>query len=171
MPAFYTSGHSSYPHRNQSSELQHKRAVLSLERRAMKPLHLLYSALTCPPSANARPFKSRNPFVPAAQQLNSSVSPRDNDDNGDAAPWADQRWNAERLENTTRLRTFIPDVANPPPEMTLPRTAWIPLNRLRTGVRGLRSSLRKWAMAPSAACECGTDEQIVDHVIRHCPIH
>jgi len=26
-------------------------------------------------------------------------------------------------------------------------------------------------MAPSAACDCGTEEQIVDHVVLQCPIH
>jgi len=26
-------------------------------------------------------------------------------------------------------------------------------------------------MAPPAACECNADEQIVDHVVLHCPIH
>jgi len=53
----------------QLAELRHKGATLSLARRAMEPGHLLHSALTCPSSANARRFKSRHPFVPAAQQL------------------------------------------------------------------------------------------------------
>jgi len=26
-------------------------------------------------------------------------------------------------------------------------------------------------MAPSAACECGSEEQIVDHVVLQCPIY
>jgi len=26
-------------------------------------------------------------------------------------------------------------------------------------------------MAPSLACECGEEEQAVDHVVLHCPIH
>jgi len=46
--------------------------------------------------------------------------------------------------------------------MTLPRRAWVRLNRLRTGVG--------WGMASSSACECGT-EQTVDHVVLQCPIH
>jgi len=55
--------------------------------------------------------------------------------------------------------------------MTLPRRAWVRLNRLRTGVGLLRSCLYKWDMASSAACECGAEEQSVDHVVLHCPIH
>jgi len=54
--------------------------------------------------------------------------------------------------------------------MTLPRTAWVRLNRFRTGVGRFRSCLYNWGMASSAACKCGAEEQTVDHVL-HCPIH
>ena len=53
----------------------------------------------------------------------------------------------------------------------LPRRAWVRLNRLHTGVRHFHSCLYKWGMASSAACECGTEEQTVDHVVLQCPIH
>jgi len=75
------------------------------------------------------------------------------------------------LENTTRLCSFIPDVGTHPPWTALPRIAWDRLNRLRTGVERFRSCLHKWGMSPSAACECGTDVQTVEHVVIHCPIH
>jgi len=45
------------------------------------------------------------------------------------------------------------------------------LNRLHTGVGRFRSCLYKWGMASSAACECGTEEQAVDHVVLHSLIH
>ena len=57
-----------------------------------------------------------------------------------------------------------------PPGMTLPKRARVRLNRLRTGVGRFRSCLYKWVMAPSAACECGAEEQTVDHVV-HRPHH
>jgi len=57
------------------------------------------------------------------------------------------------------------------PGMTLPRRAWVRLNRLRTSVGRFRSCLYKWGMASSAACECGAEEQTVDHVVIQCPIH
>ena len=79
----------------QLSERRRKGATLSLARRSTEPGHL---------GGNARHLKSRHPFVPAAQQLISSSD----DNNGNAALWADHRWNAERLESTTKLRTFIP---------------------------------------------------------------
>jgi len=147
----------------QPAELRRKGATLSLARRAMEPGHLLHSALTCPPSANARRLKPRHPFAPAAQQLIIF-----SDDNISAAHWADHWWNAEWLDNTTRLRAFIPGTH--PPGMTLPRTAWVRLNRLRTGVGSFRSCLYKWRMASPEACECGTEET-ADHVVLQCPIH
>jgi len=36
------------------------------------------------------------------------------DNNGNAAIWADHRWNAEWLDNTTRLRTFNHDIGTHP---------------------------------------------------------
>ena len=86
---------------------------------------------------------------------------------------ADHRWNAEWLDNTTGLRTFSPSSptpANTLPGMALPRTAWVRLNRLRTGVGRFRSMLAQMGMVTSATCECGAEEQTVDHVVLHCPI-
>ena len=119
MPASYTNGPSSYLRRPAEHRL--KGATLSPACRAMEHGHLLHSALTCPVSGYARHLKSRHPFVPAAQQLISSSD----DNNRRAALWADHRWNAEWLENTTKLRTFIPDIDTHPPGMALPWTAWI----------------------------------------------
>jgi len=51
-----------------------------------------------------------------------------------AALWVDHRWNGEWLDKPTRLCTFIPDTTTNPPGMTLPRTAWVRLNRLCTVV-------------------------------------
>jgi len=151
----------------QPSELRRNGATLSLARRAMEPGHLLHSTLTRPSGAAARRLKSRHPFVPAAQQL---ISFSDNN-NIRAAQWADHQWNAKWASNPTRLRTSIPDTGTHTPGMTLPRRAWVRLNRLRTGVGRFRSCLYKWGMASSAACECGAEERTVDHVVLHCPIH
>ena len=114
--------------------------TLSLARRAMEPGHLLHSPLTRAPGGNARHLKSRHPVLPAIHQLISSSY----DNNRTAAPLADHQWNAEWLENTTRLRTSIPGIDTHPPGMALPRTAWVRLNRFRTGVGRFRSCLHKW---------------------------
>ena len=99
----------------QPVELRRQGATLSLARRNMKPGQLLHSALTCPPSGNARHLKSRHPSVPAAPLITFS----DNKNNRAAALWEDHQRNAEWLDDTTRLRMFIPDIGTHPPGMAL----------------------------------------------------
>jgi len=127
----------------QPAELRRIGVTMSLGRRAMEPGHLLHSALTRPSSANARRLETRHPFVHAAQQLISF-----SDNNIRAAQWADHQWNAEWADNPTKLRTLITDTGTHAPGMTLPRRAWVRLNRLRTGVGGFRSCLYKWGVWP-----------------------
>ena len=131
---------------SQASNLQSfvAKQPLSLARRAMEPGHFLHPALTYPSSGNARRLKSRRPFVLAAQHL---ISSSDNS-NTSAALWADHQWNAEWFASTTRLHTFIPDTGNSPPGMALPRTAWVRLSRLRTGVVRFCFCLHKWVWPP-----------------------
>ena len=66
-----------------------------------------------------------------------------------------------------------PRIGTQPPGMALPRTAHCrsSFNRLRTGVRHFRSCLYKWDIPSSATCDCGTEEQTVDHVVLDCAIH
>ena len=123
----------------QPAEPSRNGATLPPARRAMEPGHLLHSALTGPSSANARRVNSRHPFVPAAQQL---ISFSENN-NRRAAHWADHQWIAEWAGNPTRLHIFIPYTGTYPPGMTLPKRAWVRLNRLLTGVGRFRSCLYK----------------------------
>jgi len=76
------------------------------------------------------------------------------------------QWNANGLENFTRLSTLIPDIGTHPPGIVLPRAASVRLNRLLTGVGRF-----KLGMTPSAPCECGAEEQTDDQVVLHSPIH
>ena len=103
----------------QPAELCPKGATPSLARRAMEPGHLLHSALTCPPSANARRLKSRHPsFVPATQQL---ISLSDNN-NIRAAHWADHQYNVEwrttPQDSAFSSSTPAPTPLNDPPKKT-----------------------------------------------------
>ena len=86
-----------------------------------------------------------------------------------ASEWTNHKWNTEYCENASRLRAFVPETSTRPVEMGLPRTTWVKLNGLRTGVGRFHSS--KWDLAPSPNCECGASEQTADHVLTACPIH
>jgi len=94
----------------QLDEPRRSGATLSLARRAMEAGYLHHSALTCPESGNPQHLKSRHLFVPAVQQLNCTT----HNCNANAGLWADNRLNVEWLENTTRLRAFIPDIGTYP---------------------------------------------------------
>ena len=77
---------------------------LSLARHAMK--RGLHSALTCPPGGNA--WRLRHSFELAEHQF---ISSSENNNNRNTALSTVHRWNAEWLENTTKLRTFLPTSA------------------------------------------------------------
>ena len=96
---------------------------------------------------------------------------RDNN-NIRAAQWADgSPMECGVGKQPSKTPQFHPRHQYPFSRMTLPRTAGVRLNRLRTGVRHFCSCLYKWGMACSAACECGAEEQTVNQVVLQCPIH
>ena len=149
----------------QPAEFRCKEVKLSQARRTKEPGHLPHSMLTRPPSGDSRRLKSRHQFVSAAQQL---FTLSDNN-NVRTAHWVDHQWNAEWADNITRL--FHPNTDTNSPLVTLSRRAWFRFYSLRTGVGRFTSSLYKWRMAFSVACECGAEKQTVDHVVLQCSIH
>ena len=52
---------------------------------------------------------------------------------------------------------------------TLDRRTQTTIFRLRTGHRGLRKHLKRLGLADSAHCECGSEEQIPEHILQTCP--
>ena len=54
--------------------------------------------------------------------------------------------------------------------MDLESAAWVRLNRLHTGVGRFHNDMYKWGLAQSATCDCGAEEQTVDHVVLDCPV-
>ena len=75
------------------------------------------------------------------------------------------------LEKCIKASCFYSQASSKPLGMGLPRTSWVKLNRLRTGVGRFHSSMNKWGVAPSPNCECGVSEQTADHIISACPLH
>ena len=152
----------------QPAELRHRGATLSLANRAtLNPDHILHEQLVEKQNAHQVRLKSRRPFVPAAQKLLDSLTESDIR----AVQWMDYVWNMEYLKSARRLHAFIPRASPKPFEMGLPRTSWVKLNRLQTGVGQFHSPMYKWGAAPSPNCECGASEQTADHIISTCPLH
>ena len=88
-----------------------------------------------------------------------------------AAQWTNLTTDAEYSKSMSALGVYIPRVSTRPIGMSLTKTAWVNLNRLRTGVGGFGSSMHEWGLASSVKCECGANEQTADHIILTCPAH
>ena len=122
----------------QPAELRRLGATLSCENRAIHDhYHVLYGQLVRQQDLLQERLKSRRPFVPAAWKLLDSLS----EINIRLKQWTKHKWNADYLESTSRVRAFIPWVISRPLGMSLPRTSWARLNRLRTGVGHFYSSM------------------------------
>ena len=148
------------------AELRHRQATLTSARRALEPNHLLHHKIISPQLRQSRRLKSRHSFVPVARELLFNLNQLDIR----AADWAEHSWKSEWNNCNTRLHHFIYNIDTPPPGMHLPRRFWVRLNHLRTGVGRFRSSLHNWGMVPSAACDCGAENQTAEHILAHCPL-
>ena len=148
------------------AEFRRRQATPTLACRALKPNHLLRHKIISPELRQSRRLKSRHPFVPAARELLSNLNQLDIR----AADCAEHSWRSEWNNCNTRLHHFIYNIDTPPPGMHLPRRSWVRLNYFRTDVERFRSSLLKWGMVPSAACDCGAENQTAEHILAHCPL-
>ena len=131
------------------------------------PDHILHGQLIGKQDAHQGRLRSKRPFAPSTWKLLDSSSELDIR----VKQWTKHKWNADYLESTSRVRAFIPRVSSRPLEMSLPRTYWVMLNRLRTGVRRFHSFMHKCGLAPSPNCECAATEETADHVISSCLLH
>ena len=140
-------------------------ATLSLVHRgSLDPDHILYGLLSGFSDTRQVRLGSRRPFVPAARNLLENL-----------ARLGIRVLNIQ-ITNGTRstvkmLRVFVPWSGSGLVGISLPRAAWVRLNRLRTGVGRFHSSMHKWDLTPSPNCEWGASEQTADHVLTACPIH
>ena len=88
------------------TELRRKQAVLFLARRAQGPEHILNERLLSLPYRGYLQMKSRHLIVPATLKLLKDFSKSETS----VACWEETKWNTEWQSNTSRQRTFIPDV-------------------------------------------------------------
>ena len=152
----------------QPTELRRQGATLSLANRSsLYPGHILHGQLTEPQAASKERLKSRHPFAPAVRKLLHNLFQLGIRD----AQWTNLTWDTEHSESISALGVYIPRVSTRLVGMSLTRTAWVKLNRLRTGIGRFGSSMHEWGHASSAKCECGASEQTAKHIILTCPIH
>ena len=115
----------------QPAELCQLGATLFLAyRESLDPDHILYGLLSGSSDARQESLRSRRPFVPAARNILDNLARL----GIRAFEWTNHKWNAEYCENTFRLRVFISRISAKPVGMSLPRTAWVKLYHLWTGV-------------------------------------
>ena len=139
------------------SWLPHPGARTSASRKAFCP------SLSC---EHLRQLKSKHQFAPIPMELLNNLAQLGTN----VAQWANYKWNMELREKTSQLHSFTADVSALTSGMFFHRPAWIKLHRLQTGVRLFRSTMHKWAMAPTVACECSAREQTTKRVITSFPI-
>ena len=153
----------------QPAELRRMGATLSLAYRgSLDPDHILYGFLIGFSDTRQVRLRSRHPFVPAAWNLLDNLARL----GIRASEWTNHKWKTEYCEIASRLRVFfVPETGSRPVGMGLPQVAWVRLNRLRSGVEQLHSSMHKCGLAPSPNCECGASEQTADHILTAYPIH
>ena len=152
----------------QPAELRRMGATLSLAHRgSLDPDHILHGLLSGFSDTCKVRLRSRRPFLSAARNLLNNLARL----GIRASEWTNHKWKAEYCENASRLHAFMPGTGARPVGMGLSRVAWVKVNCLQTGVGRFHSSMHKWGLAPSPNCECGTSEQIADHVLTACPIH
>ena len=127
----------------QPIELHRQGATLSLDNRnSLDPGHTLHGQLTEPQAASKERLKSRRPFVLAARKLLHHLSEL----GIRAAQRTNLTWDTKSSKSLSVLGVYIPRISTRPIGMSLTRTAWFKLNRLRTGVGRFDSSMHKWSL-------------------------
>ena len=127
-----------------------------------------------PPSQDHQPrtkaisaFEVKAPFCARCQSL---LLTKLNQLDIRAADWVKHARSSEWNNCNSRLHHFICNTNTPPPGRHLPRRFWVRLNHLHTGVGRFRSFLHNWGVDPSAACDCGPENQTAEHILAHCTL-
>ncbi len=88
-----------------------------------------------------------------------------------ASPYRpDMEWNYKWRESRVRNHELIDNPSVKVPGYELPRKAWVPLNRIRTGHGNCNHFLHLWNLVSSARCDCGALNQTMSHIVNDCPI-
>ena len=124
----------------QPAELRRQGATHSLANRSsLGPGHILHGQVTESRAASKERLKCRRSFFRAARKLLHNLSELAIR----AAQWTNLTWGTEYSKSMSALGVYISMVSTKPIGMSLTKTAWVKLNRLRTGVGRFSSSMHK----------------------------
>ena len=122
----------------QPAELCRQGATISLANHSsLDHGHILDGQITEPLAARKKRLKSRRPFVPAARKLSHNLSEL----SIRASQWTNLIWDTKHSKSMSALGVYIPRVSTRPIRMSLIRTTWVKLIRLRAGVGCFGSSM------------------------------
>lgn len=76
-----------------------------------------------------------------------------------------REWTDQWATQDCRLQQFIRQPTKYPPGCDLPRSAWVQLNRLRTGHGRFKEFMFRIGLSKSNKCGCGNAVQTPDHVL------
>ena len=80
-----------------------------------------------------------------------------------------QTWRTSWEDTQRPAQLVVTPNTSVPPGANLPRSEWVSLNRIRTGVGRFNAAMHRWGLRPSAACQCGAPEQTAQHILSECP--
>ena len=143
------------------AELRRKAATLSLAPQSLEPGHTLHNYFNR--LMTKRRLKSRKSFVIEAQGLL--------DQNTNAPTWIHYTWKEDWTKNISRLHSFVTDVGPLPSSHEFSRSAWVRLNCLHTGIGRFGSLIYRWGLTTTAVCDCGAEQQTLEHLLYQCPIY
>lgn len=78
-------------------------------------------------------------------------------------------WKERWRDFSSPRQIHLDDPSQHVPGSDLPRATWCQLNRARTGHGRCKATLHKWGWIESPACDCGAQDQTMNHIIRECP--
>ncbi|KAL6459828.1 hypothetical protein MHYP_G00315870 [Metynnis hypsauchen] len=123
------------------ASLRRDAAILTLARKAQKYDWHILHKATITSAPPGR-LKSRHPYSKAVQEMLQSILEDLSRDAWLAATWK-QTW---EMAGPSCIQQYIRDGR-------------------------FKSSLKKWGLSDSAACECGEPEQTAEHIITGCPLY
>jgi Reverse transcriptase (RNA-dependent DNA polymerase) len=81
-----------------------------------------------------------------------------------------QHWRDQWSSTSPANGHLIIDPTVEPPGFNISRHEWVLMNRFRTGQGKCAYLMNRWGFADSENCDCGHEQQTMEHIINDCPL-